>query len=147
MSLPDYFFERVTADIRQQMDGVLALAEQLGRGRLTPDAAACVDGVADAAAGVRRMLDCAADLFSKYGYARATTAQLAKAAGVTEPIIYRHFDSKRDLFVALIERTGRETITQWEQHLAGAEDRRRPPQRTAGAPAPGPTHRPDPVTG
>jgi AcrR family transcriptional regulator len=69
-----------------------------------------------------QLLDCAADLFSKYGYARATTAQLAKAAGVTEPIIYRHFDSKRDLFVALIERTGRETITQWEQHLAGAED-------------------------
>ena len=69
-----------------------------------------------------QLLDCAADLFSKYGYARATTSQLAKAAGVTEPIIYRHFDSKRDLFVALIERTGRETIVQWEQHLADAND-------------------------
>lgn len=56
------------------------------------------------------------------GYARATTAQLAKAAGVTEPIIYRHFDSKRDLFVALIERTGRETIQQWEKDLADADD-------------------------
>lgn len=69
-----------------------------------------------------QLLDCAADLFAKNGYARATTAQLAKAAGVTEPIIYRHFDSKRDLFVALIERTGRETINQWEQHLADADD-------------------------
>jgi AcrR family transcriptional regulator len=69
-----------------------------------------------------QLLDCAADLFSKYGYARATTAQLAKAAGVTEPIIYRHFDSKRDLFVALIERTGRETIEQWERHLGDAND-------------------------
>ena len=69
-----------------------------------------------------QLLDCAADLFAKNGYARATTAQLAKAAGVTEPIIYRHFDSKRDLFVALIERTGRETIHQWEQHLSGADD-------------------------
>src|SRR5690606_11494840 len=56
------------------------------------------------------------------GYARATTAQLAKAAGVTEPIIYRHFASKRDLFVALIERTGQQTISQWEQHLADAQD-------------------------
>jgi CheY-like chemotaxis protein len=62
MSLPDYFRERVIADVRQQMDGVLALAEQLQRCRLTPDAEACVDGVAEAAAGVRRVLDAAADL-------------------------------------------------------------------------------------
>ncbi len=69
-----------------------------------------------------QLLDCAAELFAKMGYARATTAQLARAAGVTEPIIYRHFESKRDLFVALIERTGRETMGQWEQHLADAQD-------------------------
>ncbi len=69
-----------------------------------------------------QLLDCAADLFAVNGYARATTAQLAKAAGVTEPIIYRHFDSKRDLFVALIERTGRETIQKWEKDLADADD-------------------------
>src|SRR5215510_3097069 len=69
-----------------------------------------------------QLLDCAAELFAHNGYARATTAQLAKAAGVTEPIIYRHFDSKRDLFVALIERTGRETIDEWEKHLADADD-------------------------
>jgi AcrR family transcriptional regulator len=69
-----------------------------------------------------QLLDVAAELFAKFGYARATTAQLAKAAGVTEPIIYRHFDSKRDLFVALIERTGRETIGFWEKHLADANE-------------------------
>jgi AcrR family transcriptional regulator len=69
-----------------------------------------------------QLLDCAAELFSRHGYARATTAELAKAAGVTEPIIYRHFDSKRGLFVALIERTGRQTLAAWEQHLADASD-------------------------
>ncbi len=69
-----------------------------------------------------QLLDCAADVFSKNGYARATTAQLAKAAGVTEPIIYRHFDSKRDLFVALIERTARRAMEKWEQHLKDADD-------------------------
>src|SRR5436305_1390720 len=42
MSLPAFFFDRVTADIRQQMDGVLALTEQLSRQRLTPDAQARV---------------------------------------------------------------------------------------------------------
>jgi AcrR family transcriptional regulator len=69
-----------------------------------------------------QLLDCAASLFAQHGYARATTSQLARAAGVTEPIIYRHFDSKRDLFVALIERTGEDTLREWEADLADATD-------------------------
>lgn len=69
-----------------------------------------------------QLLDCAADLFADRGYARSTTAELAKAAGVTEPIIYRHFKSKRDLFVELIRRTGEQTLERWREHLAGADD-------------------------
>lgn len=69
-----------------------------------------------------QLLDCAATLFAKHGYARATTSELARAAGVTEPIIYRHFDSKRDLFIALIERTGQDTIDRWEADLRDARD-------------------------
>jgi two-component system, sensor histidine kinase len=62
MPLPEFLFHRVTADIRQQMDGVLALTEQLARQRLSSDAQACVDSVAEAAASVRRTLDSLADL-------------------------------------------------------------------------------------
>jgi CheY-like chemotaxis protein len=62
MALPDYFFERVTSDIHQQMDGVLALAEQLRRHRLASDAESCVAGIGEAAEGVRRLLECARDL-------------------------------------------------------------------------------------
>jgi len=69
-----------------------------------------------------QLLDRAAELFARRGYARATTAQLARAAGVTEPIIYRHFSSKRDLFVALIRRTGERTLAMWAEHLADAHD-------------------------
>src|SRR5690606_15735066 len=69
-----------------------------------------------------QLLDCAAGLFASHGYARATTAELARAAGVTEPIIYRHFKSKRDLFIALSERPGRQTIDEWRHDLASAED-------------------------
>lgn len=69
-----------------------------------------------------QLLDSAADLFATHGYARATTSQLARAAGVTEPIIYRHFNSKRELFVALIERTGEDTLREWEADLADAAD-------------------------
>jgi len=62
MSLPDFIFDRVTADIRQQMAGIAALTDQLARQRLTPDAQTCVAGVAEAAESVRRVLTAALDL-------------------------------------------------------------------------------------
>ncbi len=62
MSLPEFLFDRLRADIRQQMDGVLALSGQLSRHRLTADAEACVQSVADAALTVRRLLDAVLDL-------------------------------------------------------------------------------------
>ncbi|MHC4975750.1 MAG: TetR/AcrR family transcriptional regulator [Planctomycetota bacterium] len=67
-----------------------------------------------------QLLDVASKLFAERGYSGATTSELAKAAGVTEPIIYRHFTSKRDLFIALIDQTGHETIETWKQQLADA---------------------------
>jgi AcrR family transcriptional regulator len=75
-----------------------------------------------------QLLDVAESLFAQQGYAGATTAQIAKAAGVTEPIIYRHFKSKRDLFVALIERTGKRTLALWQGDVSAEED---PAQRLA----------------
>ncbi len=80
-----------------------------------------------------QLLDTAAKLFAERGYSGATTAELARAAGVTEPIIYRHFSSKRDLFIALIDRTGEETIRLWEKHLADADDPAERLRRLIGA--------------
>lgn len=62
MSLPEFFFERVTSEIHQQMEGVLALAERLSRQPLGPDAQACVAGVAEAARSVRQILASSSDL-------------------------------------------------------------------------------------
>lgn len=73
-----------------------------------------------------QLLRVAAELFATRGYARTTTAQLSKAAGVSEPIIYRHFKSKRELFVALVEQTGERTIELWSRAL---EDASGPEQR------------------
>ncbi|HEB60497.1 MAG TPA: TetR/AcrR family transcriptional regulator [Phycisphaeraceae bacterium] len=69
----------------------------------------------------QQLLNKAAVLFARKGYTRTTTAQIARAAGITEPILYRHFRSKRALFIALIERTGDEVIRGWEKQLAGAD--------------------------
>lgn len=69
-----------------------------------------------------QLLDTAVGLFAEKGYAGATTSELAKAAGVTEPIIYRHFESKRDLFIAVIDRTSEQVTQTWERQLKSARD-------------------------
>jgi AcrR family transcriptional regulator len=60
-------------------------------------------------AGERRqaVLDTACRVFSKSSYRGATTAEIAREAGITEPILYRHFGSKRDLYLACLEETWR----------------------------------------
>jgi len=62
MPLPDTLFDRACGEVRQQMDGVLALAEQLSHLRLAADAEACVAGMVDASASVRRLVDRLTDL-------------------------------------------------------------------------------------
>ncbi len=47
------------------------------------------------------LLDSATAVFSELGYAGATTKEIAKAAGVSEGTIYRHFADKRELFAAV----------------------------------------------
>ncbi|MBY0309060.1 MAG: TetR/AcrR family transcriptional regulator [Phycisphaerales bacterium] len=69
-----------------------------------------------------QLLDTAAEVFARYGYSGTTTAELAKAAGVSEPIIYRHFKNKKELFIALVEQSGADTIARWESALAAATD-------------------------
>ncbi|MCA9294077.1 MAG: TetR/AcrR family transcriptional regulator [Phycisphaerales bacterium] len=75
-----------------------------------------------AAARREQLLDTAVSLFAERGFGGATTAELAKAAGVTEPIIYRHFRSKKDLFIAVIQRAGRLTLDLWEHQLRDTDD-------------------------
>jgi AcrR family transcriptional regulator len=50
------------------------------------------------------ILKAAGDLFGEHGYAHTTLDQIAAAAHVPKPILYRHFDSKKGLYLALLER-------------------------------------------
>ena len=56
------------------------------------------------AAGERRELVVAAArrCFGAAGYDGTTIDEIAAAAGVTKPIVYRHFGSKRELYLALL---------------------------------------------
>jgi AcrR family transcriptional regulator len=49
------------------------------------------------------LVEAALRVFSEGSYAGATTAQIAREAGVSEPILYRHFASKRDLYFACLD--------------------------------------------
>lgn len=70
----------------------------------------------------RQLLEVASELFSQRGYRGTTTAELARAAGITEPILYRHFQNKLDLFVTLIDVVSEEVIAAWRTALADVED-------------------------
>jgi AcrR family transcriptional regulator len=50
------------------------------------------------------ILESAGRLFGERGYAHTSLDEIAAAAGVTKPILYRHFDSKKALYLALLER-------------------------------------------
>ncbi len=49
------------------------------------------------------ILDVALRVFCSGSYTGTTTAEIAREAGVTEPVIYRHFASKRALWLACMD--------------------------------------------
>jgi AcrR family transcriptional regulator len=42
--------------------------------------------------------------FGRHGYAATRIEDIARAAGVTKPIVYRHFESKKGLYLALLRK-------------------------------------------
>ena len=50
-----------------------------------------------------QLIQVAIDLFSRKGFRGATTREIAAAAGVTEAIIFRHFETKEHLYTAIID--------------------------------------------
>src|SRR5436305_1136059 len=63
----------------------------------------------------QQLIDVATKLFAEYGYDATTTAAIAAAAGVTEPILYRHFETKQELFVAIAREMSHRTMQHWEE--------------------------------
>jgi AcrR family transcriptional regulator len=73
----------------------------------------------------RQILAVAAELFSARGYAGTTTKQIAEAAGVSEPIVFRLFATKEDLYTAILEdRRPREGLEEWLAELRAIADRK-----------------------
>ncbi len=76
-------------------------------------------------AGKRReqLIQVAVDLFSRKGFNGTTTREIAAAAGVTEAIIFRHFETKEHLYTAIIDQKVNSPDTaEWIAELRAAMD-------------------------
>lgn len=59
----------------------------------------------------------AAELFAERGYRGASIEEIARRSGVTPPVVYEHFASKRALYRALLESHYAELREVWREHF------------------------------
>ncbi len=69
-----------------------------------------------------QILDAAAELFARHGYADTDTQLLAEKLGVGKGTLYRYFPSKRELFLAAADRVMRRLHERIEDAIKDVED-------------------------
>src|SRR5262245_31534727 len=70
----------------------------------------------------RQLLQHAKQLFVTLGFQNTTTEKIARAAGVSEPVLYRHFDSKKALFLEVLQEVRDATLTRWAAETSKLTD-------------------------
>ena len=68
-----------------------------------------------------QIIEVSMDLFASRGFKATTTRAIAKAVGVSEAIIFRHFATKNDLYDAIITHTIQKRQALWEQEQVDTE--------------------------
>ena len=76
-----------------------------------------------------QILDVALEVLGRAGYHGASMNDIADAAGVTKPVLYQHFESKRALYRALIEEVGGRLLSEIVKATADAPDGKSQTQR------------------
>ncbi len=61
----------------------------------------------------------ATEVFAESGYRGASIDEIAKRSGVSPPVVYDHFESKKDLHTRLLERHLAELRLVWREQLSG----------------------------
>lgn len=70
----------------------------------------------------RSIVDAARTEFARVGYHGASTASIAERAGCSEPMLYKHFTGKHELFLASL-RDSIERYQAWFDSTIGADER------------------------
>ena len=70
---------------------------------------------------VRReeILDAALGVFAEHGLHGASTEEIAKRAGISQPYVFRLFGTKKQLFIALVARCFRQTLELMQRAAEG----------------------------
>jgi AcrR family transcriptional regulator len=68
------------------------------------------------------IVDTAVNLFSQNGFRGTTTRELAAAVGVTEPVLYQHFATKKDLYLAIVEHMLEQITSRFEARIEDLPD-------------------------
>ena len=71
-----------------------------------------------------QLLDVALGVFARSGYHGTSMNDVADAAGVTKPVLYQHFQSKRELYQALLDEVGNRMLATIRSATAGVTDGR-----------------------
>ena len=77
------------------------------------------------AARERQMLEVAARVFGQRGYHAASMDEIARACGVTKPMLYAYFGSKDGLYLATVDRMGSYLVAAVERLLEERDPVRR----------------------
>lgn len=77
----------------------------------------------------REILDVALRAFSQRGYHATSMNDIADALGMTKPVVYQHFDSKRALYLELLRDVGQDLVTAVTKAAAGTSDPREQTER------------------
>jgi AcrR family transcriptional regulator len=71
-----------------------------------------------------QLLATALEVFARQGFHATSMNDVAEAAGVTKPVLYQHFDSKRELYLALLDEVGGRLLRAIAVATAGTTDGR-----------------------
>ena len=122
----------MTADASDEPDCGPGRAEWLGSGTVT---------TVEPQRGVRlprrarraQLLQAALEVFSERGYHAAAMDDIAEVAAVSKPVLYQHFPSKLELYVALLDGACDTIIAATREALASTNDNRLRVEATVAA--------------
>ena len=66
-----------------------------------------------------QVLDAALEVFAEHGLSGASTDEIARRAGISQPYLFRLFHTKKELFIASTERCFRETRETFQRAADG----------------------------
>lgn len=72
----------------------------------------------------RQLLDAASEIFVERGYHSAGMDEIAIHAGVSKPVLYQHFPSKLDLYIAVVDSHAEKLVADVNRALLTTSDNR-----------------------